>query len=65
MANTSAPAWGFYIAAVSFLGVAIAPLLGGARLETSYFILGIVFLILGLGISRRNRAATTQQSPPP
>lgn len=50
--------WGFVIAGGLFLVAALLPAVTGEGLNTTFFVLGIVFLILGLVMVRRRRSGS-------
>ena len=45
--------FGFALAGALFLFAALIPMIKGDDLNAAFFTLGIVFLILGLGVSRK------------
>ena len=51
--------WGFVFAGAMFLIAGLVPMIGGSDLNITFFILGIVFLILGAGVVKRSRAGQT------
>ena len=46
--------WGFLIAAVLFLAAAVLPLLTGGKFNAAFFVLAMAFLVIGLGIAKKN-----------
>lgn len=50
------PAWGWLVAAVAFLFVAIVRFARSKPSATTFLVLGLVFLAVGVIVARRNRA---------
>jgi hypothetical protein len=51
--------WGFVFAGALFLFAGLAPIIGGNEMNTTFFVLGIVFLILGASVVKRSRSGQT------
>lgn len=45
--------WGFNIAGIMFLIAGIIPLMAGQKFKAAFFVIGIAFLVVGAGVSRR------------
>jgi succinate-acetate transporter protein len=52
--------WSFIVAGIVFLVVAVAPLVRGGALKPVFFVLAMVFLVLGAAMARRRKSG-----PPP
>lgn len=53
------PPWAFLVPAALWLLAAVIPVLKGERLKTTFFVLALVFAILGGVVARRNRSTDT------
>jgi succinate-acetate transporter protein len=51
---------GFLVGGAIFLVAAFVPLFRGERFNTTFLVLGIVFVVLGINASRKSRKDTDQ-----
>ena len=65
MAKKKIPVWSFLIPAAIWLLAAIIPIMKGGRLNTTFFVLALVFAVLGGTLARRKRGRADSQSPAP